>query len=115
MDEMNYAQLWQSLQAQVKTELEYARLNATEKTSIILSWVAIAALLIIFVAAVVLCLVWAALHWLVTLTSSVAAATAIVVGALVLLALVLYGYRKALIINPLTRRITKLFLTGNEE
>ena len=115
MEEMNYAQLWQSVKDEVKTEVEYTRLDATEKVSVMLSWVAIIAVLAIFVACAIFCLAWACLHWLTAATGSVAAATAIVVAVLVVLALVFYGYRKVLIINPVTRCITKLFLSRDEE
>ena len=115
MEEMNYAQLWQSVKDEVKSEVDYTRLDVTEKTSVMLSWVAIIAVLAIFAACIVFCLAWAALHWLTVATGSVAAATAIVVAALVLLAFIFYGYRKTLIINPVTRSITKLFLSSDEE
>lgn len=115
MEEMNYAQLWQSVKDEVKTEVEYTRLDVTEKVSVMLSWGAIFAVLAIFAACVVFCLAWACLHWLAAATGSVAAATAIVVAVLVALALIFYGYRKPLIINPVTRCITKLFLSSDEE
>ncbi len=115
MDEMNYGQLWQSAKDELKTEVEYTRLDVAEKASVMLSWVAIIAVVAILAACVVFCLAWACLHWLTAATGSVAAATAIVVAALVVLALIFYGYRKTLIINPVTRSITKLFLSRDEE
>lgn len=111
MEEMNYAQMWQRAREEAKLEIEYARLSLTEKLSVLLSGAAIVIAMTLIVVAVLFFVGCALLLWLMGVTGSVWIATLIVIGVLLLLTLLLYGYRKPLIINPVTRFVTKLLLS----
>ena len=103
MDE-KYKQLIESLKYSAKVELEYSKLTLSEKLSILLSRGIIVLVFIIFAACALFLLEWGLTHWLVLVSLVV----------LVVLLLILYGYRKQLVINPVTRFVTKLLLNPEE-
>lgn len=110
MDDNKYKQIIESLKHSAKVELEYSKLTLSEKLSILLSRAVIVIVLIIFAACALFLLEWGLTHWLVQLTGSMWLAVLISLAVLALLALLLYGYRKQLVINPVTRFVTKLLL-----
>lgn len=109
MDE-KYTQIIENLKHTAKVELEYSKLTLAEKLSILLSRGIIVLMLIIFGACALFLLEWGLTHWLVTLTGSLWLGVLVSLGVLMLLLLVLYGYRKQLVVNPVTRFVTKLLL-----
>ncbi|MBR5638605.1 MAG: phage holin family protein [Muribaculaceae bacterium] len=114
MEGQNYKQLFDSIKEHAKLEIEYSKLTLAEKMSILLSRAIIVAILIIFGAGVTLLLLWAFAKWMIVLTGSLWIGVAIAIAAVAVLALLVFGYRKQLIINPVTRFITKLLLTSEE-
>ncbi len=86
MDE-KYKHLIDSIKQSAKVELEYSKLTLAEKLSILLSRGIIVLVLIIFAACALFLLEWGLTHW---------------------------GYRKQLVINPVTRFVTKLLLNPEE-
>lgn len=114
MEGQDYKQLFDSIKEHVKLEMEYSKLTLAEKMSILLSRAIIVAVLIIFGAGAMLLLLWAFAKWMIALTGSLWIGVVIAVVVVFLLALLVYGYRKQLIINPVTRFVTKLLLNPEE-
>ncbi len=114
MEGQNYKQLFDSIKEHAKLEIEYSKLTLAEKMSILLSRAMIVAILLIFGAGVLLLLLWAFAKWMIALTGSLWLGVLIAAVLVVLLALLVYGYRKQLIINPVTRFVTRLLLTPEE-
>ncbi len=114
MDELKYKELIENVKQSAKLELEYSKLTLAEKLSIIMSRAIIVMVAIIFAACVLAVLLWALTNWMISLTGSMWLGVLISVGVLLLLLLVLYGYRKPLVINPVTRFVTKLLLSPEE-
>ncbi len=114
MEGNDYKQLFDSIKEHAKLEIEYSKLTLTEKMSILLSRAIIVAILIIFVAGVMLLLLWAFANWMIAVTGSLWLGVLIAIAVLAVIALLVYGYRKQLIINPVTRFVTKLLLTPEE-
>ena len=114
MERQNYKQLFDSIKEHAKLELEYSKLTLAEKLSILLSRAIVVAIFIIFGAGAILLLLWAFAKWMIAVTGSLWIGVLIAVAVIVLLVLLVYGYRKQLIINPVTRFVTKLLLTPEE-
>ena len=113
MDE-KYKQLIDSLKQSAKVELEYSKLTLSEKLSILLSKGIIVLVMIIFAACALFLLEWGLTHWLVQLTGSLWIGVLVSLAVLMLILIVLFGYRKQLVINPVTRFVTKLLLNPEE-
>ena len=114
MEGQNYKQLYDSIKQHAKLEIEYSKLTLAEKMSILLSRAIIVAILIILGSGVTMLLLWAFTMWMIDVTSSLWLGVISAIVLVVLLALLVYGYRKQLIINPVTRFVTKLLLTPEE-
>lgn len=114
MEGQNYKQLFDSIKEHAKLEIEYSKLTLAEKMSILLSRAIIVAILIIFGAGVTLLLLWAFAKWMIAVTASLWLGVLITIAVVLLLALLVFGYRKQLIINPVTRFVTKLLLNPEE-
>ena len=102
-----------SLKQSAKVELEYSKLTLSEKMSILLARAIIVLVLLVFASCALFLLQWGLLHWLTKITS-LWVAVLISLAILLLILLVLYGYRKQLVINPVTRFVTKLLLNPEE-
>lgn len=114
MEGQNYKQLFDSIKEHAKLEIEYSKLTLAEKMSILLSRAMLIAILLILGATVIYLLMWAFAKWMIALTGSLWLGVFITIVAVVIVALLVYGYRKQLIVNPVTRFVTKLLLTPEE-
>ncbi len=113
MDE-KYKQIIDSLKQSAKVELEYSKLTLSEKLSILLSRGIIVLIIIIFAACALFLLEWGLTHWLIQLTGSLWIGVLVSLAVLMVILVVLFGYRKQLVINPVTRFVTKLLLNPEE-
>lgn len=94
----------------LSVELEYMKLTAAEKVSILVSTLTL--VIVLFIIFMVVLIVFAfALVDLFNLFMPHALACVAVGGILLLLIGLLYLLRTPLVVNPITRLITKLFLT----
>lgn len=91
-------------------EVSYGKLTAVEKASIILSRIALLAVLAILGCFALFYITSSLLILLVYLTGLVWVSNMIVVLLLIIAMCLVYAFRKQLIIDPITRFITKLFL-----
>jgi hypothetical protein len=114
MNEIDYKELWQEIKKFFTLELNYTKLTAVEKLSVILSAVAFIGVLMILGA----CLLFYASTALVFLISDLIGCTwgayLIVAGVLILLMFIVAAFKKKLIINPVTKFLTKLFLNPKD-
>lgn len=95
-------------------EIEYMKLNAAEKVSVLVSTLIL--VLVLFIVFMVVLIVLAfALVDLFNLFMPHSLACLTVGGILLLLIGVLYLLRNPLLVNPITRLITKLFLTPKKK
>ena len=113
MDE-KYKQIIDSLKQSAKVELEYSKLTLSEKLSILLSRGIIVLIIIIFAACALFLLEWGLTYWLIQLTDSLWIGVLVSLAVLMVILVVLFGYRKQLVINPVTRFVTKLLLNPEE-
>lgn len=96
----------------VRLEVEYLKLTASEKLTILLS-TAILCTISIFVAVIIIALITMALVNLFQLILSPPLACVCVAGILLLLLGVCFLLRKQLIINPVARFITRIFFENS--
>lgn len=98
----------------INLEVEYLKLTASEKISVLLS--SLILVLVLFIVGLVVLIVFAlALIDLFSLFMAHALACVTVGGIFILLILMLYLLRTPLVINPITKLITKLFLTPKKD
>lgn len=105
----NVQQLIENVKRLLLLQLDYARLTATEKLTVILSTVAIYALVVIFSTLSLVFLTLGVGHLLAT-TIAPHFAYLIVAGFYVLVLIVLLLFRKQIFINPISRFLSRLFL-----
>lgn len=105
----NVQQLIENIKRLVTLHLDYARLTATEKLTIILSTMAIYALVVIFGTLSLVFITLGVGHLLAT-TIAPHFAYLIVAGFYVVALAVIFLMRKKLFINPISRFLSKLFV-----
>lgn len=94
----------------VSLEIEYVKLTAAEKISVLISTLILVMVLSIVMMVVLIVLAFALVD-LFNLFMPHALACVTVGGILLLLLLCLYLLRTPIVVNPITKLITKLFLT----
>lgn len=108
--ENSYIKLWDEIKKYFSLQIEYAKLSATEKLTIILTAIAVIGVALILGGMALLYLSFALVYLIESWIGSTAGAYLIVsVIILVILAIILMC-RKKLILNPIARFISKLFL-----
>lgn len=115
MNDAEFNKLWQSARGQLKTELDYTKLTLAEKTSILLSRIFIVAITILVGMSIVLFLALSLAQLLASATGSTALAYLIVALILIVIVLVIYVFKKQWIIDPVTRFVSKLFLSPDDK
>ncbi|MBR6284474.1 MAG: phage holin family protein [Muribaculaceae bacterium] len=111
---IDYRQLYEEGKRFLKLELNYSKLTAVEKLAVLLSTMA-------FVAVVAILGAFVLFYLASTLVMTIAAWTGnewsgnLIVAALLMIAIAaVVAMRKTLIVNPITRFLTKLLLTPND-
>ena len=110
MDEIDYKKLFNEARKYFKLEWDYTKLTAVEKMAVLLSSIAFLAVIIIISAFALNYLISALVSALAVALDSMWAAHLIAVGILLVLLLVVFAFKKQLIVNPVTRFVSKLFL-----
>ncbi|MBQ4138709.1 MAG: hypothetical protein II592_04110, partial [Muribaculaceae bacterium] len=114
MNDVDYNKTWQSLKSHLKIELDYTKLTAAEKTSVLLSRILIIALMILLGMSVLLFLSLSLAQVLTSATGSAAVAYLIVACLLIIVVLCIIAFKKQLIIDPVARFVSKLFLSPDD-
>lgn len=110
MNEIDYKKLFSEARNHFSLEWDYTKLTAVEKLAVLLSATA-------FVAVVIIICTFA-LHYLFSTLITILAeamgctwgANLVAVGILLVLLLVVFAFKKQLIVNPIARFVSKLFL-----
>ena len=111
----NFSQLYEDVKKYVRLQTEYVKVDVVEKTTILLSTLLIVGLVIVLALAVLFYLCFALAYALQPVIGSLAISFAIISCFYVLLIAVLLYFRKPLVINPLVRFLSGLFLKDKEE
>lgn len=115
MNEIDYKKLFTEARKYFSLEWDYTKLTAVEKLAILLSSIA-------FVAVVIIIGTYA-MHYIFSALISVLAsalgctwgAQLIAAGILIVLLLVVFAFKKQLIVNPVARFVSKLFLKPEDQ
>ncbi len=115
MNEIDYKKLFTEARKYFSLEWDYTKLTAVEKMAILLSSIA-------FVAVVIIIGTYA-MHYIFSALVSVLAsalgctwgAQLIAAGLLIVLLLVVFAFKKQLIVNPVARFVSKLFLKPEDQ
>ena len=109
MIENKYTDLWEELKKFFSLQVDYVKLTAVEKLVVLLSAIALVAVLLILGACVLFYLSFAIVYLLVDAIGCVWGADLIVSGIFVVLSLIVFAMRKTLILDPVAKFLTKLF------
>ena len=115
MNEIDYKKLFTEARKYFSLEWDYTKLTAVEKLAVLLSATA-------FVAVVIIIGTYA-MHYIFSALVSVLAsalgctwgAQLIAAGLLIVLLLVVFAFKKQLIVNPVARFVSKLFLKPEDQ
>lgn len=110
----NLQQLIENVKRLITLHLDYARLTATEKLTIILSTMAIYAVVVVF-ATLSLVFITLGIGHLLATTIAPHFAYLIMAGFYIIALVVLFLLRKQLFVNPIARFLSKLFVNPPEK
>ena len=110
MAENKYEELWAELKKSLTLQIDYAKLTTVEKLVVLLSAIAMVAVMLILGACVLFYLSFAVVFMLSDAIGSTWGAYLIVSGIFLVLMLVVYALRQKLILDPVSRFLTRLFL-----
>ena len=110
MAENKYEELWAELKKYLTLQIDYAKLTTVEKLVVLLSAIAMVAVMLILGACVLFYLSFAVVFMLSDAIGSTGGAYLIVSGIFLVLMLVVYALRQKLILDPVSRFLTRLFL-----
>lgn len=114
-EDLKFKELVESVKQTARQELEYSKLTLAEKMSILLYRAIVVIILVVFGSCLLSLLLWGLNTLLVSVTHSWWIGVLLSIGVLLLLLLVLYACRKPLLIDPVTRFVTKLLLNPDEK
>ena len=107
----NFQQLYNDLKKYVELQVDYVKVEFVEKMTILISTLLIIILVVIFVIAALFYLFFSLAYALLPLVGSLAISFGIISGIYLILIGLLMMFRKRLIVNPLVRFLSRLFLT----
>ena len=110
MADNKYEELWAELKKYLTLQIDYAKLTTVEKLVVLLSAIAMVAVMLILGACVLFYLSFAVVFMLSDAIGSTWGAYLIVSGIFLVLMLVVYALRQKLILDPVSRFLTRLFL-----
>lgn len=111
---LNVKKLMVEAKEHLKLEINYGKLTAVEKVSIIMSRIALIAVLTIIGSFAMFYVSSTIVELLVKLTEAAWAAYLIMSVLMLILMGVVFAFRKQWIIDPITRFVSKLFLNPND-
>lgn len=114
MIDNEYKQLWQQVKNHISLQLQYSKLTLAEKLTLLASRLILVMIAIMLGASVMLILSGALIVALAAGVGGAWIACLIVAAIYLVLLLLVFAYRQSLIIDPVTRFITKLLL-GNDD
>lgn len=115
MAEVDYKSLLNQAKAYMSLKYDYSKLTVAEKLSVFLSHVVLFTVIFLLGVGTLLFFSFALTSVLAEATKSTTLAHCIVAGIWALAGLVLYIFKTVLIVNPVTRLVTKLMFNPKEE
>lgn len=115
MADVDYKSLISQAKAFIAAKYDYSKLTIAEKLSILLSYLVISAIGLLIGFSVLLFLSGALISVLYDLTSSEALSYIVVAGLWAIILLLVFAFKTTLIINPVTRFVTKLMFNPNND
>ncbi len=113
--DMDNENLWGDLKKFLSLQYDYVRLTALEKLVVLLSTLAMAVVLLVLIACVLFYLSFALVFLISEAIGCLWGAYLIVSGLFVALTLVVYAMRSKLIIDPVSKFLTRLFLDKTDK
>ncbi len=110
----DYKKLWDEGREYLRLEWDYGKLTALEKLTVLLSAIAVIMVVAVLGALALFFLMSTLVESLTLVLGSAWAANLLVVLLLLLATVIVYMLRKTLIIDPITRFLTRLFLSDND-
>lgn len=115
MNDIDYGKLWQSFLSHLKLEVDYTKLTAAEKTTILLSRIFLVAITIVLGMSALLFLAFSLAHVIISATHNAVLAYLIVAFIFLVILLFIYAFKKQLILDPVARFVSKLFLSPDDK
>lgn len=115
MDLSSYKELWGEIKKYFTLQIDYVKLTALEKLTIILSAMAFVGVVLVLSACILFYLSSALVALISTWIDCIWGANLIVGGVILILLLVVISLKKRLIIDPVAKFITKLFMNPPQE
>ncbi len=115
MDANSYKELWSVFKKYVSLQVDYVKLTALEKLTILLAAMTVMGIAIVLSACALFFLSAAFVSWLDSILCCTWLANLITGGVVLIILLVVLLFKKVLIINPVARFVTKLFLNPPKE
>ena len=106
----NFQQLYDDVKKYVELQTEYVKVEFVEKLTVILSTLLIIVLILILGIVALFYLFFSAAYLLEPVLGSLSLSFGIISGIFVFLAVLLYLFRKQIIINPMVKFLSNLFL-----
>jgi len=110
----NFQQLYSDIKKYVELQSEYVKVEFVEKLTILLSTLLIIILLLILAICALFYTFFSLAYTLESVVGSLASSFAIISGLYVSLIIIFYILRKQLVINPLVKFLSNLFLNNNK-
>lgn len=107
----NFQQLYDDVKKYVELQTEYVKVDFVEKLTILLSALLIIALVIVLAIAALFYLFFSFAYALEHVLGSLAVSFSIISGIYVVLIVLFVIFRRQIVINPLVKFLTNLFLT----
>jgi len=114
MNEIDYKKLFNEARKYFSLEWDYTKLTAVEKLAVLLSAPAFVAVVIIIATFALHYLFSALISVLATAMGCAWGANLIAVGILLVLLMVVFAFKKQLIVDPIARFVSKLFLKPDD-
>ncbi len=114
MNEIDYKKLFAEARKFFSLEWDYAKLTAVEKLAVLLSAIAFVVVVIIIATFILHYLFSALISVLASALGCAWGAHLIAAGVLALLLLLVFAFKKQLIVNPVARFVSKLFLKPDD-
>lgn len=110
MDVNSYKELWGDFKKYITLQVDYMKLTALEKLTVLLAAMTVVCVAIVLSACALFFLSAAFVSWLDSVLCCTWLANLITCGLVLLILFLVLLFKKILIIDPVTRFVTKLFL-----
>lgn len=111
----NFQQLYSDVKKYVELQTEYVKVEFVEKLTILLSTLLIILLILLLAITALFYLFFSLAYTLEPLTGSLAMSFGIISALYVVFIVVFFLFRKQIVINPLVKFLSGLFLTKNNK